>query len=66
MVTETKVFAARDINGDLFFYTTKPKMREDGTFIGGGVVSDKGFMPFIAKGQLKECVITAEVEDGQE
>lgn len=60
MVTETKVFAARDINGDLFFYTTKPKMREDGTFIGGGVVSDKSFLQSVGRGEFKECVISVE------
>ena len=58
--TEVKAFVARDKNGELYFYTTKPKLREDGTFIGGGVVSDKSFLQNIGRGEFKECVITVE------
>lgn len=57
---ETKAFVARDKNGELYFYTDKPKLREDGTFIGGGVVSDKQFMQHVGKGEFKECVILVE------
>lgn len=56
--TEVKAFVARDKNGELYFYTTEPKLREDGTFIGGGVVSDKLFLQNVARGKFKECVIS--------
>lgn len=55
---EEKAFVARDKNGELYFYTDKPKMREDGTFIASSPLSDRQFMPFIGKGQFRECVIT--------
>lgn len=57
-VNESVLFAARDKNGELYFYTEKPKMREDGTFIASSPLSDRQFMPFIGKGQFRECVIT--------
>lgn len=57
---EVNAFVARDKNGELYFYTEKPKMREDGTFIASSPLSDKQFMPFIGKGQFKECVIVVE------
>lgn len=60
MEVKTKAFVARDNNGGLFFFTTKPKLREDGTFIGGGVVSDKSFLQSVGRGEFKECVITVE------
>lgn len=53
-------FVARDKNGELYFYTSRPVLREDGTFIGGGVVSDRQFMSFIERGKFKECTITVE------
>lgn len=63
MVTETKAFVARDKNGELYIYTTKPTLREDGTFIGGGIVSDRDFMPFIGRMRCSECKITVDVKD---
>jgi hypothetical protein len=63
MELKVKAFVARDKNGELYFYTEKPRMREDGTFIGGGVVSDRSFMPFIGKGKAFACKITVESED---
>ena len=65
-IVEVKAFGARDNNGELYFYTGEPKLREDGTFIGGGIVSDKNFMQFIRKGEFKECIIAVEVEGGDE
>jgi len=57
---EVKAFVARDRNGELYFYTSKPKLRDDGTFIGGGIVSDRQFMQFVEKGQFRECTISVE------
>lgn len=54
---EVDAYVARDKNGELYFYTSKPTLREDGTFIGGGVVSDKNFMPFIARTKYARCTI---------
>lgn len=65
-IAEAKAFVARDENGELYFYTDKPKLRKDGTFIGGGVVSDKNFMQYIRRGEFKECVIAVEVETDEE
>lgn len=60
---DVNAFVARDRNGELYFYTSKPTLREDGTFIGGGVVSDKQFMPFVGKLRACECVITVDIRE---
>lgn len=65
-IVEAKAFVARDKNGELYFFTTKPQLRKDGTFIGGGVVSDRNFMQYVEKGEAKECIIAVEVEGGDE
>jgi hypothetical protein len=63
MEIKTKEFVARDRNGELYFFTTKPKLRtDDGTFIGGGVVSDKQFLPFLEKGTSLPCEIVVNVK----
>lgn len=55
---EVNAFVARDRNGELYFYTDKPKLREDGTFIGGGIVSDRSFLQSVKRGEFKECTIS--------
>ena len=55
---QTKVFIARDRNGELYFYQDEPKMREDGTFIGTGFVSECKAFNDIKCGECKEGVIT--------
>ena len=55
---QVKAFIARDKNGELYFYQDEPKMREDGTFIGTGFVSDKKAFDGIKNGECKEITIT--------
>lgn len=54
---QVKAFIARDKNGELYFYSDKPTLREDGTFIGTSFVSDKTIFKEVEKGKVRECVI---------
>lgn len=56
-VSESMLFAARDKNGELYFYTEKPTLREDGTFIGASPLSDKTFMPFVERKKCVKCFV---------
>lgn len=62
MEVKTKAFVARDKNGELYFYTEEPKLREDGTFIAPSPVSDKQFMPFVEKKHFSKCTIIVDVK----
>lgn len=57
---QVKVFIARDKNGELYFYQDEPKMRENGTFIGTGFVSDKKAFGDIKNGECKSALISIE------
>ena len=57
---QVKVFIARDKNGDLYFYQDEPKMRDDGTFIGTGFMSDKKAFGDIKNGECKYALIFIE------
>lgn len=62
MAKEVKAFIARDKNGDLYFYSDKPELREDGTFIATSFVSDKNAFKEVNKGEFKECRIILKEE----
>ena len=57
---ETKAFVARDKNGELYFYSEKPELREDGTFIGPSFVSNYNLLKEVKKGEVKKCKIITE------
>ena len=61
MEVKEKLFAARDKNGELYFYEERPKLREDGTFVGSTPLSDKKFLPALEKGTCVECTLVVEV-----
>lgn len=56
-MTKQKVFIARDKNGELYFFSEEPKLREDGTFIAPGFVSDRTAFKDVEKGTFKQGVI---------
>lgn len=58
MEKKVKAFVARDKNGEIYFYSDKPELREDGTFIATSFVSDKKAFKDIEKGEFTECTIT--------
>jgi hypothetical protein len=62
MAREQRAFIARDKNGELYFYIDKPKLREDGTFIGTGFVSHPYAFQEIKKCDCKKCTITLDEE----
>ena len=47
------VYIARDMNGELYLYSSKPVLREDGTFLGTSFVSNKEVFKDIKKGECK-------------
>lgn len=53
-----RAYIARDKNGELYIYSEKPTMREDGTFIAPGFMFNKEHFSSIKKGEIKECVIS--------
>ena len=62
MEVKEKLFAARDKNGELYFYTEEPRLREDGTFVGATPLSDKSFLPILEKGKYIKCELVTEVK----
>ena len=48
----TKLYIARDKNGEIYFYSEKPTLRDDGTFIGPGFVTNNETFKDIKKGEV--------------
>ena len=55
---KVQAYIARDKNGELYFYSEKPTLREDGTFIAPGFMTDKESFKEVKKGEMKKCIIS--------